>query len=73
MIFDVDDHYYDNDDDHDDEDDEKNHLLDEGPELLAGDDAIAVGVKELESLGTKKGYDQAPHQEQLLSCGNVNM
>ena len=51
----------------------KSHLLDEGPELLAGDDAIAVGVKELESLGTKKGYDQAPHQEQLLSCGNVNM
>ena len=57
MIFDVDDHYYDNDDDHDDEDDEKYHLLDEGPDLLAGDDTIAVGVKELESLPVIKDYD----------------
>ena len=42
---------------------DENHeidLLNEGPELLAGDDAIAVGVKELESLRVKKGYNQAP-------------
>ena len=40
---------HDLDDNHDEED-----LLNEGPEFLAGDDAIAIRVKELESLSEKK-------------------